>query len=344
MKTIKLYNIILLLLLVNTRCQDSNKSLKVNLFGQENAVWTESKFLRGYKPSNGKKLTNREIKNFAHNLKNNNVKYAYLFAGPYQEDGHLPEYPYSEIAKHSVEKLKEYYPEIVILPWIGGIQNKTVYLGDSTWVKNALMDTKRLIESLKVPGVHIDFEYILKGNPYLDTTIELEKPLDKEAYANNVNSFHARLRVLLPDSFISSVVTATSPDTKPWKRKTTIKELSILIKHIDQLSFLYYDTHINSQDVFEQNCVSLIRDMETLKQFNERIQLLIGIGTFINRPELRTFRDLKIENISNSLTVIKKSVTKVNDAEKIVDGIAIFCDWETDKLEWKDFYTNWVKD
>lgn len=314
-----------------------------NLFGQENAVWTESIYFRGYKPSSGKMLNDSILKRYARTLEENKIKYAYIFAGPYQEDGHLPAYAFTDLAKKSVRKLQSYYPDIQILPWIGGVQNKTVYLGDSTWVKNALSDTKRLVQVLDVPGIHIDFEYILKGDRYLDKTIKLEKPDDKKNYANNVNSFHKKLRNLLPNSFISSVVVSTAPDTRPWKRKTSIEELGVLIRYVDQLSFLYYDTHINSSEVFEKNCVAQMEDIKKLKEKNTNTQFLLAIGTFINHPELQKYRNLKIENISNTLKVIKKSTQKVSDSLCLIDGIAIFCDWETEENEWEDFYKNWVE-
>jgi hypothetical protein len=341
MKTRKLINLVLLIFLFSCGSEDK-RSIENSVFGQGNAIWAESIYLRGYNPSSGEILTNERLKKYAHILKSNNIKYIYLFAGPFLKDGHLPDYPFSNIARNSVKKLEEYYPELIILPWVGGIQNKTVYLGDSIWVKNALNDTKRLVETLDIPGVHIDFEYILKGDPYLDTTIEPEKPHDKEMYAGNVNSFFIKLRGLLPKSFISTVVVATSPDTKPWKRKTTIEELDILVKYINQLSFLYYDTHINSEDIFERNCIKQIMDIKTLKRSNTNTQFLLAIGTFINRPELTKYRNLKIESIPNSLKVIKESALKVSVSEKLVNGIAIFCDWETDKSEWREFYTNWI--
>jgi len=105
--------------------------------------------------------------------------------------------------------LKKYYPEIVILPWVGGVQNKTVYLDDSTWVSNAINDTKRMISTLRVPGVHVDLEFVLAGEPVLDALMNKEKPGDKDVYPGNVNLFHKKLRDALPNAFISSVVVAT---------------------------------------------------------------------------------------------------------------------------------------
>ncbi|MCR8560372.1 hypothetical protein KXD93_22150 [Mucilaginibacter sp. BJC16-A38] len=324
-----------------SQCAPSLESQK-KILGQNNAIWCESIYLRGYRPGTHEYLTDDITKEFARTLKAHHIKYAYLFAGPFGKDGHLPRYPFSDTALRTVQLIKKNYPQLLILPWIGGVQNKTVFLGATTWVNNALKDTKKLVAFLNVPGVHVDLEYIQAGDAYLDTTIQKEKPGDIQNYGNNVNDFHKKLRALLPNSFISSVVVATSPDTKPWKRKTTMKELKQLTKYIDQLSFLYYDTYIKDEDIFERNCDSLVTDIQSLKKINN-IQYLIAIGTFINVPELHKYRDLKIENISNSLQVIKGSILRVNPIVKTVDGIAIFCDWETDSLKWEQIDENWTR-
>lgn len=325
-------------------CTDSRRNGNYN-HGQENAVWTESIYLRGYKPSTGERLTPAHIRKYAKTLKENNFKYAYLFAGPYQDDGHLPSYSFSEIAINSIKLLKELYPDIVILPWVGGIQNKTVYLDDSTWVQNALIDTKKLIDTLNVTGVHIDLEYIIPGDRLLDRElVREEKPGDRENYAGNVNDFHKKLRKLLPKAFISSVVVATSPDTKPWKRKTTLDELKVLVQYIDQLSFLFYDTYIRSQNVFEENCKFLIDDITELKNYAtpKPVQYLIAIGTFINVPALHKYRDMDIENIPNSIMTIQESLEESDTTKQIVDGLSVFCDWQTSDEEWDLIKEYWV--
>jgi hypothetical protein len=311
--------------------------------GQENAIWSESKYLRGHKPSTKEPLTEKHLLDYAQTLKNNNIKYAYLFAGPYQKDGHLPEYPFSELAINNVKKLKRYYPEIVILPWVGGIQNKTVFLDDSLWVKNALSDSQKLMRTLNVSGLHVDLEFIMKGDPYLERIVSDRKAGDREVYAANVNKFHKKLRLLNPDAFISSVVVSTAPDTKPWKRKTTLNELKELVKHVDQLSFLYYDTFISDQNVFEQNCHHQIMDIQTLRNSSQgrEIQYLMAIGTFVNERPLRKYRDLNIENIPNSICTIKRSSLKVSKESQLVDGLAIYCEWETHETEWEDISKYW---
>jgi hypothetical protein len=323
-------------------CGSSEKNIHI---GQENAIWTQSIFLRGYHPRLYNKLQNNDIQEYAETLIRNNIKYAYLFAGPFNKEGFLPDYAFTDTAVNSVKLLKKYYPEITILPWVGGIQNKTVYLDDSTWVRNALADSKRLIQTLSVPGLHFDFEFIVKGDSFLERVVIEGGSGDINSYGKNVNEFHRRFRELMPEAFVSSVVVATSPGTKPWKRKTSLDELKVLIRYIDQLSFLYYDTYIGNQSDFEENCTFLIKDIHKLKQIDStlNVQYLVALGTFINEPELQKYRNMDIENIPNTLETIKTCILEICPSEQIVDGISIFCDWETDEAEWSQIYKYWTK-
>lgn len=313
------------------------------LIKNNNAIWTEAIYLKGIRPSTNERLTDEQIEKYCNNLKKFHIKYTYLFAGPYQQDGHLPLYPFSNEAIRTVERMKYFYPELKILPWIGGIQNKNVYLSDSTWVNNAVEDTRKLFKTLRCDGVHIDLEFILKENVYLSSTIREERPGDKENYGTDVNKFHKKLREVLPTCFISSVVTSTGKNVASWKRKTSMEELEELIKYVDQISFLYYDTHISSQSIFDKDCLSQIQDIKVLKSKKPTLQCLIAIGTFVNEPMLQTYRDLNIENIPNSLSIIRKNLHLASPNSPLLDGISIFCDWETEPQEWSDFFNGWVR-
>lgn len=326
--------------ILTTACGNFNKDDAP--WGQENAVWTEGAYLKGYRTNDGDTLVPKDIEEYALNLKKNNIKYAYLFAGPFGVDGHLPDYPFSETAKSNVEYLKSHYPELIILPWIGGVQNKQLYLGDTTWVKNALTDTKKLVSYLNVEGVHVDFEYIKKGEPALDLTTGTELPGDLSSYGNNVNNFHKQLRKILPNAFISSVVVTTAPKAKPWKRRTSMEELKVLVKEVDQLSFLFYDTSIKDQNEFRESCQYQLQDIQHLTKIKD-IQYLIGVGTFINDIELQKYRHMEIENISNTIRTLSELLESTKSEIPSVDGVAIACYWTTADFDWATFRKLWVK-
>jgi hypothetical protein len=327
------------LLIFTSSCNDAD----LLLHGQENAVWSESIYLRGYKPSTNQILTDSLIYDYCETISKFGIKNIYLFAGPFRRDGHLPPYPFSPIAVQNIQKIKKKIPSVRILPWIGGVQNQSVFLNDSSWVTNALNDTKKLIEVLKVDGVHLDFEFILNNDTLLSSALEKEKPGDWESYGKNVNSFHRQLRKLVPQAFISSVVVPPLSDTKPWKRKTSMEELDPLVSEIDQISFLFYDTDIHEPKTFQANCDQLINVIQSLKKKHQRVQYLVAIGTFVNEPRLWHYRDLEIETISGTINAINSSLKKNSNGETIIDGMAIFCDWKTDAQEWNEFYKNWAK-
>ena len=310
------------------------------MHGEQNAVWVESAYFRGFIPSTNELISEETILQLGKNLTKYHIKYAYIFSGPYQSDGHLPEYAFSNTAIATVHILKQNYPNLVVLPWVGGVQDVEVFLENPTWVNNAIADTRKLVNTLNVNGIHVDLEYINNGDLYVDSTVNNFKPGDSINYGANVNSFHKRLREALPNTFISSVVLAPTPNTKPWKRKTSLNELVELTKYVDQISFLYYDTHISSQSLFRADCGALIQDIAFLKR-KRNIEYLIAIGTFINEPELQNYRNMEIENIPNTLATIKTELTRLYPDQKIVDGIAIYCNWQTDQKEWNEFHDEW---
>jgi len=323
-------------------CDQAKRQAEKQYLGQDNAIWTESLFFRGHNPVTGDTLTKDSMIHYAKILKEQHIKYAFFFSGPFGKDGHLPSYPFSDTALNAVKTFASYYPELVILPWVGGIQNKNVFLADSTWVNNATSDCKKLVNYLGVKGIHIDFEHLLPQYASIDTAVIQKGPEELAQYPGYVNAFHKRLRDSLPYAFISAVVTSTPPQTKHWKRKTSVKELKSLLLNIDQLVFLFYDTSIDDTDFFAQAAEQQIQDIQSLKN-TWNIQMLMAVGTFTNPEQLQTFRHPNVENLSNSLETIKAAALKICPDQKILDGIGIYGNWTTDSTKWQyisQHYTN----
>lgn len=322
---------------------DNGNSPSFSSLGQGNAVWGESIYFRGFNPSTGEELTDQKVVAYAALLKRNHIKYAYLFAGPFDDEGNLPEFSFSATAIRTVKLLSKHYPELIVLPWIGGIQDKTVHLQDFRWQRNAIQATKRMIATLNVKGAHLDFEFILPGDTYLDSMFEGDRSGQENTYAAFVNKFHADLRREAPNAFVSAVVACSSSRVKQWKRRTTFSELGELVKSVDQLSFLFYDTSIRSQIEFETACDEQLSDINRLRNLTlpRKVEFLLAIGTFVNRIELQGYRDLRVESVSNTLRTIRK-MSRDSTGISTVDGIAVFCDWETDENEWSEFRKAWV--
>ncbi len=303
-----------------------------NLFAKENATWIKSAYFRGYDPITKKVYSTKDVEQLAERLKTNNLKYAYIFAGPYQKSGHLPDYAFSKKAKENIAILKKIYPEVKILPWIGGIQNKTVSLERKGWVKNAITDTVRLIKMMPVDGIHLDLEYVL----YSGTKFNYDK-LGAEEYSKQWVLFHKKLRLALPESFISSVVVSIASGTKPWKHKHTLNEIKEISSFVNQISFMFYETSLMDLKDYNDNLKEQILMIKDLKNFSaNQSQYLIGLGIFNEEANLKTYRDLGFKNLPSTLGLMQKIENSTGKKEDIVDGFAIYCEWMTTEQEWRE--------
>jgi len=301
-----------------------------NLFAKENATWIKSTYFRGYDPITKKLHSTKDVEQLAIRLKTNNIKYAYIFAGPYQKDGRLPDYAFSKKAKESILIFKKIYPEVKILPWIGGVQNKTVFLERKEWVKNAIFDTVKLVKNMLIDGIHLDLEYVLYPGAKFN-----DNKLSAENYSRYWVLFHKELRLALPESFISSVVVSTVSGAKPWKHKHTLDEIKEISSSVDQTSFMFYETGLMDLKNYSDNLkeqIIMIKELKSLPA--NRSQYLIGVGIFNEEQNLKGYRDLGFKNLPLTLGLLQKIENNTEPQKAIVDGLAIFCEWMTTEREW----------
>ncbi len=300
---------------------------------KENATWVKSIFFRGFDPTTKKKLTVKDVEDLAMRLKANHIRYAYIFAGPYENDGHLPDYVFSQQAKESIKILKKMYPELNVLPWIGGIQNKTVHLERVGWVKNAISDSAKLVKELSLAGIHLDLEYVLFPSPEFN-----RKRLSANDYGKHWVNFHKLLRQALPNEFISGVVVSTASGTKPWKHKHPLKEIKEISPAVNQISFMFYETNIHELKLYRENLKEQLQQVENLKnELNQKApQYLIGVGTFSDQKRLKDYRDLRFENPPATLKLLKELEQEISPKISIIDGLAIYCEWMTTDEEWSE--------
>jgi hypothetical protein len=309
-----------------------------DLAGQENALWTGSIFLRGFDPTTQEKLTDEKLTNFATRLERNGIRYIYVFAGPYQKDGRLPGYAFSERARASVAFLKKADPSLKILPWIGGIEGKSVFLENDAWLETSVRETARLLATVPYDGVHIDLEYVLFPKKSASTT-----PIDR--YDSGWVRFHQKLRERLPNTFLSTVVVSSAPGTRPWKHKHGMKDLIEVSRSVDQVAFMYYETHLHDADSYRKNLRLQLEQILKMKTDlgAKAPEYLLGVGTFESEKALRPYRDMRFENISTTLTILDELMSEPSPSKRLVDGLAIYGDWTTTPADWgriRELWTN----
>lgn len=308
-------------------CYENRKSYD---FSPGNAIWVESYYFRGFN-SNYEILNESKVRAFANRMKKHNIKYIYVFAGPFDKTGNLPEYSSSPLARKSIEIMLEEYPNLIILPWIGGVQYKTVFLEDEHWFENAVESTKDLIKELNVPGVHLDFELILKNADFFETSLRNYSNNDFNIYPENLIRFHKFVRESMPEIYISTVVPASIPQSLTWKNKLDIKEIKELMRYVNEISYLFYDTSIKTEIKFQEASDSLIYSMIKLDNLFPHVKQLVSVGTFINYEELRKYRDQNIESIENTFASLDRSIRFYDNNP--ISGISIYCNWQSAEVE-----------
>ena len=303
-----------------------------------NSIWVQSLFFRGVHPSTGTKLTDTDIVKLADDLSHNGIRYAYMFAGPYNENGSLPEYAFSDTARSTVQRLRELAPELQILPWVGGLQDKTVFLNDPSWRARAIEDTIRLATILGVSGVHLDFEYILPTSSYVINASQIPpKRTSISDYHPSLRDFTKELRERAPTLFVSTVFPSSAPQVTPWKANPSRDDITSIAPHVSQISFLFYDTSIRSQQTFQAALNHQMNDIIAAHQRSPETEFLLAFGTFVNEPELHSYRDLSLENIPNSFATLRQTITNSTGGRNPLAGIALFCEWHTEATEWAQF-------
>lgn len=306
-----------------------------------NALWVQSLYFRGFTPSDGRRLNASDIDALVNTVNANGIKYIYMFAGPYGKDGRLPSYAFGPSAIQITVQLRDRCPGVVILPWVGGVVNRTVFLDNPLWVANAIADTERIIQTLHVPGVHVNFEFFTYDIPG-------EAPPGFRGishYGDDECAFYRRLRHRLPSAFISAVIESTAKQAVQWKRKNSKDEVIKLSEVVDQVAILCFDTSLKAQERFQDALHAQLLDIVAWKRMtaSRRVEYLIGLGTFVNKPELWQFRDLTIESLSNTIGTVSTLENADLKARNAADGWAIFADWTTTPSQWMEFERSYGK-
>lgn len=314
----------------------------VAVLGQENATWARSLFFRGHAPTTGEALRPGDVTAFATTLREGGVKYAYVFSGPFRTDGSLPAWATSATARESIARMQAVHPDLVVLPWVGGLQGRTVRLDDAAWRVAALTALEGLFAALPVRGAHLDFELVLPDEPYLRD--KAADPAAAAGYTEGLLAFHAEARARFPQRFLSSVVVSTASQTRPWKQKHTLAEATALARSVDQLAFLYYDTAITDRAAYARGLDEQLGHFQAIKTtLGARApQLLLAIGTFENEPALRKYRDLEIENVPDTLALARRRLAALAPGRQLVDGLAIYCEWLTEPAQWQQLRDGWT--
>lgn len=291
----------------------------VHVTRRPGARWDVTGRLRRWLAGGPPPLGDAAIARIGRRLAREGIAYPLVASGPFRLDGSLPERSFRDWPR-VFRLLREHHPAGTPLPWVGGVHGKQLRLDDADWVARAVEDAARLVDALDVPGLHLDLERLdALGPPIAD-------------YPGAVNRLVTRLRDALPDAFLSVVLPPTAPGARCWKEPHGVEQVDELLPLVDQLVISFYDTSLLDRASYEAELAAQVDHLGRWRALAPRTQLLLGVGTFVNGPSLRSYRDLRVEGIEAHFAALHEATLRHPDG--LVDGSAVYGAWTTSRARW----------
>jgi Glycosyl hydrolases family 18 len=205
----------------------------------------------------------------------------------------------------------ELLPNKRVMPWLGGVTGKTVFLESPTWRKTFVSSVKTLLETYPhFAGVHLDFEPLHNHDEgFLKLLLELRAVIGAGKLISLATPKPNIIPGIAPDWF--------------WD-KSMFLEVSRLA---DQIVPMLYDTSISLQKPYIALIETWTRDV--LLSSNGK-EVLLGVPAW-DEPSISHHPD--IENITNSLRGIQAALEP--EMPKNYAGIALYAHFTFDDSRWK---------
>jgi hypothetical protein len=289
-----------------------------------NAIWLGVEWVN-------EKHTSDEITTLANNLRQRQIRSVFVYTSYLRADGEFStSYTY---AAAFVASLKQAYPELHVLAWIGlplkntnGSSAYHVDLSDPATRQKIVTFCVGITSQAEFDGVHLDPEPIHSGD-------------------DNILMLLDEMRAALPPDTLLSMagrrIWPVYPDA-PWPligqaawRGDYYREVA---NRVDQIAVMVYDSGLPLAWIYRQwvrfEVISISRALEGVD-----IELLIGVPT---SEEATATHQPRAENMRSGL---QGTINGLNDKAarpQEIDGVAIYPAWETDDAEWKTYESLWL--
>ncbi len=249
-------------------------------------------------------------------LRGHHITDVYPHLCPANRDGTLP-----GVDSAQAHRLLDGLPGIRILPWIGGIDGRTVRLHDPAWRASFARSAAELIERYPFAGIHLNIEPCPSGDEEFLTLLD-------------------ELRAALPKGALISVAAYPPPTIlhpfrnvhwgEDYYRKVSMRS--------DQMAVMMYDTALRSEKLYIHLMRRWTRD--TLAWSSSK-ELLLGLPTYEDAGA--RYHVPRVENLRNALLGIHAGLLDLGTLPAHYQGVAIYCLWETDDDEWRYFEDHFLK-
>lgn len=258
----------------------------------------------------------QKIRELADRLRRNHITDIYPHLCPTDSNGDLP-----KIDPYQVERFLDGFDSFRVMPWIGGPNGANVLLYNKKWrVKFTNSVHSLLVAHPRFAGVQINVEPLPSGD-------------------TNFVSLLDDLRRSMPSGKILSV--AAYPPPTRWHPYSDVHWDRVYLMEVarrsDQLAVMSYDVGQKYGKTYQK----LMADWtQEVLSWSEGKPVCLGVPTYHDAGV--GYHNPDVENITNALLGIHRGLSR-EPLPTNYQGVAIYCDWETDDTEWSYFREHFLK-
>jgi hypothetical protein len=289
-----------------------------------NAIWLAHGWLGGDEWFRVNQKTNQlplyrdpeKIRSLAAKLRTNDITDVFPHLCPAGPDGNLP-----PVDDEQVERFLDAFDGCRVIPWVGGPNGPSVVLRKEEWRLKFASNIRTLLSRHpRLAGVQLNVEPLPSGDKDFLRLLE-------------------DVRSALPVGKVLSV--AAYPPPTRWHPFPDVHWDETYFRQVasrcDQLAVMMYD----AGQQFSKPYQKLMADWtHEVLDWSEGKQVLLGVPTYDDAGV--GYHNPKIENMANALMGIHRGLSG-SALRPNYQGVAIYCDWETDGQEWGWFRSHFAK-
>lgn len=229
--------------------------------------------------------------------------------------------PIPAVNAGQVESFLDEFAGFRVMPWIGGPNGGAVRYRNEKWRQTFLTSVRKLFEvHPRFAGVHLNVEPLTSGDADFLKLLE-------------------ELKAALPPEKLLSI--AAYPPPTRWQPSEEVHwsedYFRQVAKRSDQLAVMMYDTSLRVPKFYQR----LMADWTTeVLEWSEGKPMLLGVPTYSDVGV--EYHNPRVENLRNALLGIHRGLSR-QSLPTNYQGLAVYCDWETDELEWRYFREHFLK-
>lgn len=285
-----------------------------------NGIWLAHRWFTGDYKEN-------EVSELVLRLKENDIKYIFLHAGPLKTDGEIPAYSLKTV-RYFIRAVKVWAPDIVVLAWLGGLNKEfkgNLDIGQNEVILRIGNVSRELVDT-GFDGIHLNIEPLRDGDRnFIRLLSSIKKMIGSEKILSVASMKWRGIRI---------------PHIWHDKWFWGTEYYKDVAKEVDQVVTMLYDTSIPLKKAYVWYVKNQTRNiLNTIaKSGNLQCEVLIGLPAYDKKTRVH---NPDVENIENGLYGVIAVLEKGNQKAGFA-GVAIYAHWVIDEKEWMAYRRLWT--